>query len=384
MGRGEKIQASILRTGSIMKKEFRQFFRNIALVLLVIFAVILDPWAASEMTFDLKHYGFSFLDFDQSSQSAQLLEKLRPPYFRLHSEVYSHQEAEELLLSGEVGLVIIIPKGFQRNLSSGKSTEISVILDGTNSNSSTVALSYFAGIVEQFSQNIMLNQWSRYPGSQTELPMVEPVTRVLYNENLQDNWYLVLSEFLNAITMIAIILPAAATVYEKQTGTMEQLIVTPLRIYEIMIGKILPMAMIILVAAYVGIYTVLTSIVGVPLRGSILYFTLVTVVFLFTTAGLGMLVATVANNLAETILATLIILIPIMFLSGTWTPPEAMPEWMQWLIVLSPLKYYLEICYGIFLRGTGFDQSWPSLLTLALLGTIIFSAGAIRFRKNFA
>ena len=375
---------SVTRILSIMKKEFRQFFRNIPLVILVFFAVVLDPWAASEMTFDLKNYGFSYLDYDKSSKSAELIEKLQQPYFRLYKEVSSQEEMNRLLDSGEVGFFVVIPQGFEKDLNSGRSTEISVVMDGTNSNSSTVALSYFAGIVEQFSQDIILTQWSKYLGRELHLPVIQPETRVLYNENLKDQWFLVLSEFLNAITMIAIILPAAATVYEKQTGTMEQLIVTPLRIYEIMIGKIIPMSIVILTASYLGIYTVLTNIVGVPLRGSILYFTLVTVVFLFTTAGLGMLIATVANNLAETILATLIILIPIIFLSGAWTPPEAMPEWMQWLIVLSPLKYYLEICYGIFLRGTTLAESWGSLLTLAALGGVIFTAGAVRFRRNFA
>jgi ABC-2 type transport system permease protein len=354
------------------------------LVAVVFFAIIIDPWSAGELTLDLKNYGFAVLDLDRSLASSSFLDKLRKPFFRRIENAKNYGEIDELLTSGKAGLVVVIPEGFQKNISGGKSATVQLIFDGTNSNSSTIAISYIAGITTRFSENVIINRWNLTTGQLESIPSVDANTRVLFNENMNDRWFIVLAEFLNAITLIAILLPAAVTVYEKQTGTMEQLIVTPLKTHEIMIAKILPMALLIMVSVYVGLFLVLQVIVGVPLRGSLLYFTLVTLVFLFTTAGLGLLVSTIADNLAETILVTLIILLPLVFLSGSWTPPEAMPEWMQFLIVLSPLKYYLEIGYGIFFRGIGFAETWSSLLILAGLGGAIFTLGVVRFRKSIS
>jgi ABC-2 type transport system permease protein len=369
---------------SLMKKEFLQFFRNFALVAIVIFAVVLDPYAAGEMTFDVKNFPFAVLDLDKSFRSAQFLDKLREPYFNRVAETESFTEAQDMLNTRKAGMVIIIPEGFQRTISAGKTAGIQVLFDGTEPNSATVAVSYLAGIALQFSEEVLVNAVDISQSGIEGIPYINSETRVLFNENLYDSWFLVLAEFLNAVTLISILLPAAATVYEKQTGTMEQLIVTPLRVYEIMIAKIIPMSLVILGSTYFGIFLTLKTLVGVPMRGSLVYFTIVTVIFLFTTSGLGMLVATIANNLAETILLTFILLFPIVFLSGSFTPPEAMPGWMQFLIMFSPLKYYLEICYGIFLRGVGLQETWSMLLIMSALGGIIFAAGAARFRRTFA
>jgi ABC-2 type transport system permease protein len=369
---------------SLMKKEFLQFFRNFALVAIVIFAVVVDPYAAGEMTFDIKNFPFAVLDLDKSFRSGEFLDKLREPYFNRVADTESFTKAQNMLTTSTVGMVIIIPEGFQRTITEGGTAGIQVLFDGTEPNSATVAVSYLAGIALRFSEEILVDAVDLSQTGIDGIPYINSETRVLFNENLYDSGFLVLAEFLNAVTLISILLPAAATVYEKQTGTMEQLIVTPLRVYEIMIAKIIPMSLVILGSTYFGIFLTLKALIGVPMRGSLAYFTLVTVVFLFTTSGLGMLVATIANNLAETILVTLILLIPIVFLSGSFTPPEAMPGWMQFLIMFSPLKYYLEICYGIFLRGVGFQETWPLLLIMSALGGAVFAAGAARFRRTFA
>jgi ABC-2 type transport system permease protein len=171
-------------------------------------------------------------------------------------------------------------------------------------------------------------------------------------------------------------------VNEKQFGTIEQLMVTPVKPHEIMLAKVLPMMVVFLIAAFISIYTIMVPL-GIPIRGNVLEFLLVTVVFCFTASGLGLLVSTISNNLSETVLLTLLLLFPIMFLSGTWVPPEAMPVWMRFFVNLSPLKYYLDLGFGIFLKGNNLLFMWKEFVSLLVLGIIIFWIGAQRFKKMF-
>ena len=375
---------AIRRIFSLLRKELRQFLRNVALVFIVIYALTLDPYLAGELTLDLKQFNIAVADMDMSSSSAEFASKLRAPFFRIKERMTSTAQMEELLISGGVAMVMVIPEGFERKLEAREQAQVQLVLDGTHANSATIAISYIAGIAAESSESILLERWRLSRSSLDAFPFVRDQTRVLYNPNLNDGWFMVLSEFLTSLTMISILLPAALTVYEKQFGTMEQLMVTPLRVYEIMFAKITATALIILAGMYLGIFTVIIGAKGIPMRGNLVYFTFVTIIFLFTTSGLGLLISTVANNLSETILLTFIVLVPIAFLSGAWTPPEAMPVWMRQLIYFSPLTYYLEISYGIFFRGVNLAETWMSLLLLFGLGILIFAAGALRFRRRFA
>lgn len=375
---------SFRRVKSLMTKEFLQFFRNIPLVLIVFYMIVIDPWSASELSLDLVNYPFATLDLDKTSTSIEFIEKLRAPHFLHMTDLSSFDESEELLMSGEVGMVLVIPEDFQRQIGARKPAKLQVLFDGTQANSATIAIGYLAGIVEQFSEEIILEKWNMSVDEARRLPLINTNTRVLFNENLNDKWFNGAIEFLTALTLVSILLPAAATVYEKQRGTLEQLIVTPLKTFEVMIAKIVPMTVVIMACAYIGIYGILQGVVGMPVRGNIVYFTFITLVYLLTTTGIGLLISTIANNLAETVLITIIVLIPMVFLSGSWTPPETMPQWLQGLIIFSPMKYYLEMCLGVFFRGVGIGETWPSLLILAAISTAAFTLGALRFRKSYA
>ena len=375
---------AIRRILSLMKKEFRQFFRNIPLVAIVLFAATLDPYSAGELTLDLRNFNVAIADLDGSTLSAELAGKLRSPFFRIKHRMRDTGEMESMLVSGEVSMVMIIPEDFERTLARRRQATVQLVLDGTDANASTIAISYVGGIVNEFSESVAVERWRYSRDSLGDMPLVRDQTRVLFNPNLDDGWFMVISEFLTALTMISILLPAALTVYEKQFGTMEQLMVTPLRVHEIMLAKIFTTGLIILASAYITVFTILKWAKNIPIRGDLFYFGLVTFIFLFATSGLGLLIATLADNLSETILLTFIVLVPISFLSGAWTPPEAMPDWMRALIYFSPLNYYLEISYGIFFRGVGPAETWLSLALLFGLGALIFVAGALRFRRKFA
>lgn len=367
----------------LVKKELLQFFRNLPLLIIVLYTCTLDVYTASQFTMDLKNYPVAVYDMDKSQKSRELLGKIRLPFFRVTNDITDEKEIEDLILKGAVGLVVVVPKGFQNKIDKGKSSNIQLILDATASNTSELASSYLYSIAYDYSMQIVISKWQISSKTFELVPMISSQNRYEFNENLLDEWTMSLQEFLTMLTLIAVLLTASAMVNEKQFGTIEQLMVTPLRPYEIMISKILPMIGIFLVASFISIYCIMIPIVGVPLMGNPLDFFLLTIIFCFTSSGLGLLISTISNNLTETVLLTIMIIFPIMFLSGAWVPPEAMPMWMQYLIILSPLKYYLDIGIGIFLKGNSLLFMWKDFLSLTVLGIVIFGIGAIRFRKMF-
>jgi ABC-2 type transport system permease protein len=207
--------------------------------------------------------------------------------------------------------------------------------------------------------------------------------RVWFNPNLKSEYFMGLTELFSVITMLSILLPAAALVREKEHGTIEQLLVTPIMPYEIMLAKIIPMGVITFLATFVAIFTVLRPIFGIPLAGSLWLFLLATLIFVFTSSGLGLFLASISKSLSEVILLTLLIIAPVLFLSGSWTPLEAMPFWMKRITYFSPLRYFLEIGFSVFLKGLGLRDLWQEFAGLLAIGGLAFLLGVVKFRSSF-
>jgi len=367
----------------LLKKEVLQFFRNVPLLVIVLYACTLDVYMASGVNSALKNYPIAIYNLDRTPRSDDLLRKIRKPFFDIYAYIDDERQVQELILRGKVGAVLIIPKGFGNKLNSGRSAPVQIVQDGTNSNTAELAASYLYNIITTYSIEILVEDWQISRTTFKLLPLITTRQRYEFNENLLDQWTMCLQEFFTIMTMIAILLPATAMVNEKQFGTVEQLMVTPLKPLEIMLAKVLPMVGIFLVASFISIYCVMGPLVGIPLRGSLFEFLILTIMFCFASSGMGLLISTISQNLSETVLLTLMIMFPIMFLSGAWVPPEAMPDWMQGLILLSPLKYYLDVGTGIFLKGNSLLFMWKDFLYLSVLGIAIFWLGAVRFRKMF-
>jgi ABC-2 type transport system permease protein len=368
---------------TLLKKEVLQFSRNITLLIIVLYGATLDVWMAAQTTMQLQNFPIAIYDMDRSQKSSELVRRIRKPYFIIHSYVENEKDIEHLILSDQVGAVLVIPRKFQDKLNAKQASPVQIILDATTSNTAELAAGYLSSIITNYSSEILVKEWQISTVSFKIIPTVTTVTRYAFNENLNDRWVQAIQEFFTIFTLIAILLPATAMVNEKQFGTIEQLMVTPVRPTEIMMAKVLPMMAIFIIAAFISIYSVMIPVLGVPFRGNPLEFLIVTMVFCFTASGLGLLVSTVSNNLSETVLFTLLLLFPILFLSGSWVPPEAMPAALQYLMKLSPLYYYLELGMGIFLKGNSIIFMWKQFLSLLGLGIVIFWLGAIRFRKMF-
>jgi len=372
------------RVLKLCKKELLQPFRNIALMLFLLYLITMDPYWVGELSMDLKDFPTGIYDLDRSTISNELVSKLRPPHFKIKYYINENREIEQLVTSGKVSMVMVIPDDFSKNVSKGKTANIQVILDGTDSYHALIALAYLGGIVGELSEKIMLEKWKFSKASLELIPMVKSNVQVLYNPNLTDSWFMSISEFLAVVVaMVGMLLPAAAAVYEKEYGNMEQLMVTPLRVYEIMLAKVISNGIIMLICATIGVYVCLKLFCQIPLKGSIPYFIFATAIFLFTATGFGLLISTLARTLSEAVLLIILILMPMWFLSGAWTPVEMMPASMQKIMRFSPMKYYIDIGYGIFLRGVGLKETWQALLQLTVLGIAVFLYGAHRFRKYF-
>jgi ABC-2 type transport system permease protein len=192
-----------------------------------------------------------------------------------------------------------------------------------------------------------------------------------------------ISELLTVITMLSMMLPAAAAVREKERGTIEQLAVSPLSSLQILLPKVISMGMVILLGVAVCLFLIIIPVFHVPFKGSIALFFAATALYVFTTSGIGLFIATISHSLGQVTMLVILLLMPIILLSGAWTPPEAMPPAIHWAMYISPLYYFNEMSYAILLKGAGVDILWDSLLGLTALGAVFFNFGVWRFRRQF-
>lgn len=279
--------------------------------------------------------------------------------------------------------VLEIPPRFQEQLAVGEPTAVQLLVDTTNAPQGLSAAGYAGRIVAQFGQDILSTRIGGSSQAMASLPIVTSEHRIWYNPDQNEAWFESISHLLRMITIFAILLPASAMVREKERGTVEQLLVSPLTPLLIMLPKVLAMTIVILGAAAVALFGVMQPLFGVPVRGSVTLFFFMTALFTFTTAGMGLFASTITRNQAQVGLLTLLVVAPMLMLSGITTPMEALPDWVNVLMLLSPLRYFIEIAHGILLKGAGLDVLWSQTLAMAALGGALFGFGTWRFRRQF-
>ena len=279
-------------------------------------------------------------------------------------------------------MVLDIPPHFQRDLLNGQPADVQVLVDSSNTVLGSLAAGYSAQIIGRYGFEVALERMGLSEESLDNAPLLIDQHRVWYNPNQNDRWFIPIAELLTIITILAIMLPAAAAVREKERGTIEQLLVSPLTPVQILLPKVLSMTLVILVGTAASLFLILVPILDVPVKGSLPLFFAVTTLYTVATSGIGLYIATLSRNLAQAAMLAILILMPMVFLSGAWTPPESMPAGLRQAMVFSPLYYFIELGYGILLKGAGLDVLWESLLGLSVLGAVIFGFGALRFRRQ--
>jgi ABC-2 type transport system permease protein len=359
----------------LIRKEFLQLRRDprlrAALIMAPLIQLFMFGYAA---TLDVKHIPVAVCDRDRQAESRELLMSLsRSGYFELRAWVDSPTELERPIASGRALVGLYLPADFSKRRARGETAQLQVILDGTDMNSAGVAAGYLAALLAHH-----VRTWT--PATQAG-PAILHEPRIWYNPDLRSVNYMVPAVICMILGTVMTAVTAVAIVRERESGTLEQLIVTPIRPLELMLGKTLPFAaiglldvcLVILVARYWF---------GVSVAGSITLLFLLSIVFLITSLGLGLFISTVSRTQQQAMLTALFVLMPSVLLSGFMYPIENMPRAIQWVTYLIPLRYFLEIVRGIFLQGAGIAILWPQAITLALLGCAIFTLSALRFQKR--
>lgn len=357
-------------------KETRQLQRDPRLFpILFIAPVIQMILLGYGATFDIKNLKMAVWDQDRSAQSRAYVRAFTTSeYFIVGEFPGGYEEGAARIDRADAMILLVIPPDFTERLSGRRSAAVQAILDGSNSNSAQIALSYLNRITEDFSSAIRVDPRAR-------AGRIENRMRVWYNPELLSKNYMVPGVIAVILIVITSMMTALAIVKEKEIGTIEQLIVTPLRPAELMIGKLLPFAAI----GFIDIGVVLLAGIlwfHVPVRGSIPLLFLLSAVYISTTLGLGLFVSTISKTQNQAQLTTFFIMLPLMILSGFAFPIENMPPFFQDLSYLSPVRYFLVIIRGIFLKGSGLDVLWPQVLPLAGLAALIFTLSVLRFRRT--
>jgi len=371
------------RIQTILIKEFKQAFRDPRMRTMIFISpliqVLIFGYAAST---DVKNIPTAIYDLDNTAESREAIRAFSySKYFNIKYYVYDDREARELIDRSKASVLLRFNRGFGRDLQGNKGAQIQLILDGTDSNTAGIVLSYANRIIQKYSYSILQNRANILLKHEAVFPSIDLKDRAWFNENLESRNYYIPGVIALLITLTSILLTAMAIVREKEIGTMEQLIVSPIKPIELILGKMAPFAVIsfidLIFIACVGVL-----LFKIPIRGSILLLAGSTCIYLLTTLGAGLFISTISSTQQEAAMSMFLFLFPVNLLSGFVFPVTSMPIAIQYLTLLNPLRYYLEILRGIFLKGIGISVLWPQILTLLIIGTSVITLSSLRFHKR--
>src|ERR1051326_8737856 len=374
----------------ILRKELIQALREPRMrVLLFVPPVMQLIIFGYAVNLDVDHARIAWMDMDHSPASRDLRERFEGSgRFDVVALPRSEEEVASGLDRGVAQAVVRVLPDFERDLKRGRPTQVQVLVDGTNSNTASLIVSYAANVIAAYSNDAAAGQQSvrilaRSPGSppNTSYAEVNARSRVWFNPDLHSRNYFVPGVIANIVMMVTLMLTAMAIVREKEIGTMEQLMVTPVRPIELMLGKTLPFAVVGLVDCAL-VVTVALLIFHVPFRGSAVLLFVCASIYLMTSLGAGLLLSTISQTQQQAMMANFFFTMPAFMLSGFAFPIANMPLALQWLTYLNPLRYFMEIVRGLFLKGSGVDILWPQMLCLTVYGIAMMGLSALRFHKT--
>lgn len=373
------------KISAILIKEFKQIFRDPRMKTIIFISpmiqIILFGYAANK---DIHYVPTAIYDKDNTVESRELLRRFTySKYFVPESYLSTDKEQDWALNKGEATVVIHIDRGFGRNIKAGNPASIQLAFDGSDSNTAMIVMGYANTVVEDYASYTMKKAAAaKGPGyPSVTAPRVELRDRAWFNGNLVSTNYYLPGVIATIVTMMSLLLTAMAIVKEKEIGTMEQLIVSPLKPLDLIIGKLAPFAVIAITQA------TLITIVGVawfhiPLRGSIMVLLLSTCVYLFTTLGVGLFISTISSTQQEAMMSFFLFYMPTILLSGFAYPIGNMPKAIQWFTIFNPLRYFMVVTRSIFLKGVGLEVLWAQLVPLFFIGMFVITMSALKFRKS--
>ena len=368
-----------LRIRELVRKEFILLFRDPQNRRFLIIAPIIQLLVFGYVVnYDIRDIRVAILDQARTRESRMVAEAFSASrIFRITQVAQSEKEIEESLLQGAIDLGIEIGPDLSRKIRKGETAQIQILADGSMSNMASIRVAYSAMVLSQLNQKLMKEL---YP-IRMDYGKIDARIRTWYNPNLDSQHFFVPGIVAFIVMLIALLLTSIAVIKEKEAGTMEQLMVTPLRPIELIAGKTIPY--IIISVAQMAVVTVIAVFwFQISLSGSILLLFFATCIFLLSTLGIGLFISTVSSTQQQAMMTTFFFILPFFMLSGFVFPIANMPVAVQWLTYLNPLRYFLTIIRGIFLKGVGLDVLWPQYLALAVLGLVVFAGAVGRFRKR--
>ncbi len=373
---GERIKHMLI-------KEFIQVFRDPRMRMVVFVIPVLQTLVIGyAVTTDVRHVRTAVLDRDQTPASRELVARFAGSgYFDAVEYIGDEDRIAELIDRNVVMAVLRMSDGFEANLRTGRTARLQVIVDGTDSNTAGIVLGYVSKITADFSQDVLVRRIDRSLGGVRHPGRVELKTRAWFNENLESRNYYVPAVIVVVVSLVTLLLTSMAVVREKEIGTMEQVMVSPIKPVEFILGKTVPFALI----GFADVF--LVTAVGafwfeVPVRGSLLLLLLGTGLYLLTMLGIGLLISTISQTQQQAMMTTFFFFFPAMLLSGFAFPIANMPEVVQWFTYLNPLRYFLVIVRTVFLKGVGLDILWPQMAALAVMGVAVLWLVSKRFKKT--
>ena len=358
-------------------KELISFRYDYVLVIMVIYCFTVMVIVPAKGTgVQVRNSSVAYVDEDQSLLSQRIIDSIQQPFFQKPKAINYH-DINQVLDRAEYIFVLHIPSGFQKDLLAGKSPEIRIDVDATVIGHARLGINYLTKIINQEINTYLLGS------HKSADPPIKVNTRVMYNPNNENSWFMGVVLLTHMITLLSIILPAAALIKEKERGTVEHLLVMPLVPVEITIAKVWASSFIVLIGATFALFFSIKWIIGAPIHGSISVFFFGTIVFLYASTELGVFLATIAKNQPQAGLLSMPIIVPILMLSGGTSPFESMPRFLQIIMQIAPTTHYTEFCSRVLFREAGIDVVWPQLLAMAAIGTVLFIGAMMRFRKTF-
>jgi len=371
------------RVKHILIKEFIQVFRDprmrIVMFLIPCVQVLVIGYAVST---DVKHVRTAVFDLDNSEASRDLASRFfATEYFDRVLDLGDEAGVARALDRGDATLVLRFNRGFAEKLDAGRTAPLQVLVDGTDSNTAMIAAAYAQKIAAKFSERVLLERVDRSAGPAGRAGKPELRTRVFFNENLESRNFFVPAVMAIVVALSTLLLTSMAIVREKEIGTMEQIIVSPITPAEFILGKTAPFALVgfadVLLVTLIWVYWF-----EVPIRGGVPLLLFGSGLFLMNTLGGGLLISTVSRTQQQAMMTTFFAFFPAMLLSGFAFPIANMPRVVQWLTTVNPLRYYLVIIRGVFLKGVGMEILWPQMLPLAAMGAVLLCLAVRRFHKT--
>ncbi|MCX6640734.1 MAG: ABC transporter permease [bacterium] len=367
----------------LIRKEFQQILRDRPMLGAVLVMPIMQLFILSfTVTTDVKNLRLIVFDQDLSGTTRQIVSNFEHcGYFILKGYAATQTELESAIQDGKADFGMVFPRNFQADLEMGYSPVVQLIMDGQNSNTASISLGYSSRILQEYAQNILLQKKEIAGRKPLPIHLIEARSRVFYNPALKSLYYMIPGIMAILLTVMTMMLSSMGLVREKEIGTLEQLLVTPMRPYQLLIGKLVPFAAIgfFMLCVSLGMARLVFSL---PMEGNLGWVFLATALFMLSTLGMGLFVSTIASTQQQAMFFAWFFMVFGMLMSGYFYAVENMPVWAQYVTLINPLRYYIAVLREVFLKGSSIGDLYFEFTALAVMGVMTLSATVMRFRAR--